>query len=61
MHIETRGATFKELLGKSNSVTGHHQNLQLIATEVSKARNDQDSDDQAPGIMKKDFQFKTPA
>ena len=46
-------ATFEELLGKNNSVTVHHTNLQLFATKIFKVRNDL-----APDIMKEVFQFK---
>ena len=32
--------TLKELLYKENSVTVHHKNLKLLATEIFKVRND---------------------
>ena len=48
-------ASFEELLNKNSSVTVHHKNLQLIATEIFKIRNNLALD-----ITKDVFQFKDP-
>lgn len=48
-------ATFKWLLGKDNYVKIYQKNLQLLATEIIKVRNDL-----ARNIMKTVSQFKNP-
>ena len=46
-------SSFKELLGKDHSVTGHHKNVQVLVTEIFKVK-----DDLAPDIMKDVFESK---
>ena len=46
-------ATFFELLSKDKSVTIHQRNLQLLATEIFKTKNELN-----PKIMKEIFTFK---
>ena len=46
-------ATFSELLSKDKSVTIHQRNLQLLATEIFKTKNELN-----PKIMKEIFTFK---
>ena len=45
-------SSFNELLDKDNSVTVHHRNLQLLATELFKVKFDQ-----VPSIVKDLFQL----
>ena len=47
---------FLQLLQKGNSVTIHQQNLQVLATEIFKAKNDL-----SPKIMKEVFELKVPS
>ena len=49
-------ATFNQLLEKDNSVTIHNRNLQILATEIYKVKNDL-----GPSIMKEVLQFKEPS
>ena len=37
---KNKKATYDELLRKDNSVRVHHRNLQLLATEIFKVKND---------------------
>ena len=46
-------ATFSELLSKDKSVTIHQRNLQLLATEIFKTKNELN-----PKIMEEIFTFK---
>ena len=46
-------ATFSELLSKDKSVTIHQRNLQLLATEIFKTKNELN-----PEIMGEIFTFK---
>ena len=46
-------ATFSELLSKDKSVTIHQRNLQLLATEIFKTKNELN-----PIIMEEIFTFK---
>ena len=48
-------STFLQLLQKDNSVTIHQRNLQVVVTEVFKAKNDLSE------IMKEVFQLKEPS
>ena len=48
-------STFLQLLQKDNSVTIHQRNLQVLATEIFKAKNDL-----SPEIMKEVFELKEP-
>lgn len=45
-----------ELLEKNNSVTIHQRNLQVLATEIFKVKNDLDSE-----IMKELFNLQNPS
>ena len=47
---------FFELLQKDDSVTVHQWNLQFLANEIFKAKNDL-----SPEIMKEVFEFKEPS
>ena len=47
-------ATFSELLSKDKSVTIHQRNLQLLATEIFKIKNELN-----PKIMEEIFKFKS--
>ena len=47
---------FLQLLQKDNSVIIHQRNLQVLATEIFKAKNDL-----SPEIMKEVFEFKEPS
>ena len=49
-----RTSTFEELLRKDNSVTIHHRNLQVLATELCKVENNMD-----PEIVNEVFQKRT--
>ena len=49
-------STFLQLLQKDNSVTIHQRNLQVLATEIFKAKNDL-----SPEIMKEVFELKEPS
>ena len=49
-----RTSTFEELLRKDNSVTIHHRNLQVLATELYKIENNMD-----PEIVNEVFQKRT--
>ena len=49
-----RASTFEELLRKDNSVTIHHRNLQVLATELYKVENDMD-----PEVVNEVFQKRT--
>ena len=49
-----RTSTFEELLRKDNSVTIHHRNLKVLATELYKVENDMD-----PEIVNEVFQKRT--
>ena len=49
-------STFRQLLQKYNSVTIHQRNLQVLATEIFKAKNDL-----SPEIMKEVFELKEPS
>ena len=46
-------ATFSELLSKGNSVTIHQRNLQLLATEIFKTKNELN-----PKVMEEIFIFR---
>ena len=46
-------STFLELLQKDNSATIHQRNLQVLATEIFKAKNDL-----SPEIIKEAFELK---
>ena len=47
---------FLHLLQKDNSVTIHQQNLQVLASEIFKAKNDL-----SPEIMKELYELKEPS
>ena len=47
-------STFEELLSKDNSVSIHHRNLQVLATEMYKIKNDM-----APELLNAIFQNRT--
>ena len=47
-------STFQELLNKNNSFPIHHRNLQVLATEMFKTR-----EDLCPEILREMFLFKT--
>ena len=49
-------STFLQLLRKDNFVTIHQQNLQVLATEIFKEKNDL-----SPEIMKEVFELKEPS
>ena len=49
-------STFLQLLQKDNSVAIHQRNLQVLATEIFRAKNDL-----SPEIMKKVFELKEPS
>ena len=49
-------STFFQLLQKDNSVIIHQQNLQVLAIEIFKAKNDL-----SPEIMKEVFELKEPS
>ena len=49
-------STFLQLLQKDDSVTIHQRNLQVLATEIFKAKNDL-----SPEIMKEVFELKEPS
>ena len=49
-------STFLELLQKDNSVAIYQGNLQVLATEICKAKNDL-----SPEIMKEVFELKEPS
>ena len=34
-----RSSSFEDLLKKDNSVSTHHRNIQVLATEISKVKN----------------------
>ena len=49
---DDKSSTFEELLEKDNSVSIHHKNLQVLATEIYKVINGI-----SPQIMQKIFQI----
>ena len=57
-HLELHRVTslFLQLLQKDNSVTIHQQNLQVLASEIFKAKNDL-----SPEIMKELYELKEPS
>ena len=57
-HLELHRLTslFLQLLQKDNSVTIHQQNLQVLASEIFKAKNDL-----SPEIMKGLYELKEPS
>ena len=50
-----KSSTFNELLNKDKSITIHHKNLQVLATEMYKVKNQM-----APEILHDTFKIRTP-
>ena len=56
LHIRIINPIFLQLLQKNDSVTIHQRNLQVLVTEIFKAKNDLSTE-----IMKEIFKLKEPS